>query len=123
MKLKTLFSINAFLAVLVGLAAILVPGQLMGMYGFSNDAALRLITQLFGASSLGYAVISWQARNYETDARRMLVLGMFVGYAIGAVIQLIGQFSAIASPLAWANVVIYLLLAVGFGYFAFTDSQ
>jgi hypothetical protein len=122
-KLKTLFSINAFLAVLVGLAAILVPSQLMGIYGFTTDAALRLMTQLFGASSLGYAVISWQARNYETDARRMLVLGMFIGYGIGVVIQLIGQFSAIASPLAWVNVVIYLLLAIGFGYFSFTEQE
>jgi hypothetical protein len=120
MKLKTLLAINAVLAALFGVLFVLFPTQIMNMYGFTIDTPMRLMVQLFGASSLGYAVISWQARNYETDARRMLVLGLFVGYAIGFVIVVIGQFSSVANAMGWLNVALYFLLAAGFGYFQFS---
>ncbi len=123
MKLKTLLVINAVLAGLFGLLFVVSPTQIMGMYGFTIDTPMRLLAQLFGASSLGYAVISWQARNSETDARRMLVLGLFAGYAIGFVIVLIGRFSGTGNALGWLNVAIYFLLAAGFGYFQFTEQS
>ena len=123
MKLKTLLAINAVLAALFGVLFVLFPTQIMNMYGFTIDTPMRLMVQLFGASSLGYAVISWQARNYETDARRMLVLGLFVGYAIGFVIVVIGQFSSVANAMGWLNVALYFLLAAGFGYFQFSKQS
>ena len=40
-------------------------------------------------------------------------------FAIGFIVALIGQLGAVVNNLGWSTVVIYLFLAVGFGYFHF----
>jgi hypothetical protein len=44
---------------------------------------------------------------------------MFIGDAIGFVVALIAQLGGVENELGWSTVAIYLLLAVGFGYFRF----
>ena len=63
MKLSTLFSINAVVAILFGLAFVLAPGLTLSIYGIPANPALNFRGQLFGAALVGFAVISWSARN------------------------------------------------------------
>jgi hypothetical protein len=63
-------------------------------------------------------LLTWFARNsQESDARWAIVLALFVYDAIGAIVTLVATICGALNPLAWMIVVLYLLLAVGFGYF------
>ena len=69
---------------------------------------------------LDEAVDQWEAANVaESVARRAIVLAIFVGESIGFVIALLGQLSGVMNVLGWVTVAVYLLLALGFGYFQF----
>jgi hypothetical protein len=79
---------------------------------------------LFGAALLAFAVLTWTAKDApDSDARRAILLAMFVGDCVGFVVSLRGQLGSVMNALGWSTVVIYLLLALGFGYFSFAKPK
>ena len=120
MKLSVLMIVNSIVAAVFGLGFILVPGQVNSLYGPEVGPALNYVAQLFGAALLAFAVLTWAARNVlDSEARRAILLALFVGDGVGFVVALIGQLGGVMNALGWSTVVIYLLLAIGFGYFRF----
>lgn len=120
MKLSTLMVINAIVAAVFGIAFVVVPGQVFSLYGVAEGAALKYTGQLFGSALVAFAVLTWTARDAtESESRRAIVLALFTGDAIGFLVSLIGQLGNVVNVLGWSTVAIYLLLALGFGYFQF----
>ncbi len=120
MTLRNLFIINAVVAVVFGIAFLLVPSPLMSLYNVTLGAGAIIVARLFGAALITFAVLGWLAKDATaSEARDAIVLAFFIGDVIGFIAALIGQFSGAVNTLGWSTVVIYLLLAVGFGYFQF----
>jgi hypothetical protein len=123
MKLKTLMLINVVIAGLFGIAFLIVPWQVLSLYGVQPSPVLNYLGQLFGAALFTFAVLTWEARKaVASDARIAIVRALFIGDGIGFIVALMGQLNHVVNPLGWSTVVIYLLLALGFGYFNFTKS-
>jgi hypothetical protein len=123
MKLGTLMKVNAVIAGVFGIAFVAVPGRALANYGVTVDAQFALVAQLFGAALLGYAILTWSVRGAaDSDALRAIVLALFLADAIAFVIALIGQLGGVVNSLGWSTVAIYLLLALGFGYFRFVKT-
>jgi hypothetical protein len=121
MKLSTMMIINALVAAVFGVAFVLVPSQTISLYGVEEASEiLILISRLMGAAFIGFAVLTWLARNAsDSDARRAIVLALIVSDGIGFIAALIAQLADVVNSLGWSTVAIYLLLALGFGYFQF----
>lgn len=120
MRLSNLLVVAAADAVVFGVALVVASGPLLGLYGITLDEAGTLIAQLFGALLIGLGVLNWFARNVtDPEARQAVVFGNLAGNVLGFVVILIGQLAGIANALGWANVAIYLLLALGFAYVQF----
>lgn len=121
MKFSTFMVIYAILSAVFGLGFVLVPGQLLPIYGVEPDAPLRLIGQLFGAVLVSLALLAWSVRNFsDSEARRAIVLALLVGETLGFILALIGQLNGVLNVLGWLVVVIYLFLALGLAYFQFS---
>lgn len=120
MKLNTLFTINAVIASLFGLAFLVFPQQTLAQYAIEVSGAAAGVMRFFGASLLGFGILTWLCRNSgESDARNAIVMALFLSDAIGTVVALYLQLSGMVNAMGWTTVVIYALLAVGFGMFAF----
>ena len=120
MKLGNLFAVNAVIAGLFGLGFVFAPAKVLAQYGLTVDAQFGLVAQLFGAALIGYAILTWSARKAgDSDARRAIVLALFVSNAVGFVLALMAQLKGLVNSLGWSTVAIYLLLAIGFAYFQF----
>ncbi len=118
MKLKTLFIIHAIIALFFGIVFVFAPAATLAPYGVTTNATGLSLGRLLGAAYLGFAVIAWCARNTEESAaRQAIVLGFFLGFTAGFGASLYSQLNGVANALGWANVGIYLLLALGYGYF------
>jgi hypothetical protein len=120
MKLNTLMVITAVVAFLFGLGFILAPAWSLSTYGVSTDVTGTFMSRYFGAALIGYAFIAWLTRN---TASKGLQSGFFVAMVLGFAVALYDAFAGVSNALVWLNVVIYFLLAVGFGYFAFMKSE
>lgn len=120
MKLSSLMITSTFVAGPIGVGFVLLPGDLFSLYGVTASAPLNYTGQLFGGCLLMVAVLAWRAR-YATDsvARRAIILSFFIGDAIGFSVALIAQLGGVVNALGWSTVLIYFLLAVGYGYFQF----
>jgi hypothetical protein len=115
--------INTIVLLLFGIAFVVAPAWMVSFYGVTADAPLKHMGNLLGSALLGLAVISWLARNAgESEARRAIVWGMFLGDTVGFIMALIAQLQGVLNALGWLDVAIYLLLALGFGYFAILKS-
>ena len=123
MKLSTLMVVNTVVAGVFGIAFVLIPWQVLSLYGVQPSPELNYMGQLFGGALLAFAVLTWSARNADaSDARKAIVNAMFIGDSIGFIVALSGQLNNVVNNMGWSTVVIYLLLAVGFGYFNFSKS-
>ena len=120
MKLSMVMGINSVFAFLIALGFLLAPGRLLSAYGAAADAELVQMARFFGAAMLGYALLTWFARNVtEATARRAILLSLIGSFAIGFIVALQGQLSGIIGPLGWLTVALYLLFTLGYGYFQF----
>ena len=123
MKFSTFMVIYAVVSAVFGLGFVLMPGQLLPIYGVEPDAALRLIGQFFGAAILSLAILTWLVRNLsDSEARRAIILALLVGETLGFIMALIGQFNGILNVLGWSVVLVYLVFTLGLAYFQFSKS-
>jgi hypothetical protein len=120
MKFSTFMTIAAILALVFGLAFILVPIQLMAQYGVTMDAGGEWVGRYLGSAFLGIAVLTWSARSApQCEALRAIILGDFVVSLTGLIVAILDVIFGPGNALVWSTVVIYLFLTIGFGYFQF----
>jgi uncharacterized membrane protein YfcA len=118
MTLKNWMSVKAVICILFGIGLLILPGPLLSLYGTSLDDAGLYMSRLFGQAFVLIAILLWFARNTtEPGTQRAFALAVFVGDAIGFVVTLIAQLSGLTNALGWTTVALYLILALGFGYF------
>lgn len=122
--LRGLFVLNSIVAIIFGVAFVLVTDALLQLYDVHLDAAGLYVGQLFGGALIGYAILTWLVQNEaDSSARRAILLMLFVVDVIGFILSLIAQLNNVVNALGWSTVVIYAILGLGFGYFRFLYSE
>ncbi len=121
MKLRTLFTINIFIAIIIGFFCVLFPRWLFSLYGLASDDTTVWVSRLVGGSILGFATLMWYGRKTDSiQTRRAIALALIVqdviGLAASIVIQLRGDINFLGWPL---NILTYGILALGYIYFYF----
>ena len=121
MKLGAFLAIHAFVTVVFGIGFVLAPASVLAPYGMVNmDAGAVFMSRLFGAALIQIGLLAWVARTVtDPAARRAVQLAYGGGLVVGFVVALSGQLAGVANALGWSTVAIYLLLALGYGYFLF----
>jgi hypothetical protein len=120
MKLRHIFTVNVVCAAFFGLTCLLVPRWLFSLYGSELGEAGVYMTRLGGAAYLAFATLTWLARNAEAKETRLnLALALFIQDIIGLAVSLHGQFTGVMNLVGWSTVLVYLFLALGYGYFRF----
>ena len=124
MRLNTFMSIAAVVAFLFGLSFLLAPVQTLSMYGVTLDVSGHYLARYLGCAFLGFAVLTWFARNanLKDETMKAILLGEFTLCITSFVASLFDKFYGVGNNLVWSTVIIYLLLAVGFGYFRFSKT-
>jgi hypothetical protein len=118
MTIKTFFAIFAVLSVLFGVGFVLAPAQVLVNYGVESSPAIALMSRLFGGTLLAMAVILWSARDFHDQAAlRAVLIGLGVSGAVNFIVSTAAASSGTVNALGWTTVVIYLVAAVGSGYF------
>lgn len=120
MKASYVFTVTAVVALLFGLAFVLVPSQTLALYDVTLDAAGLFIARLLGSAFLMFAVVSWLVRNVgPSPERQAIALAFFVGDTVAFVASLLVQLEGVVNALGWSTVAIYLILALAFGWVRF----
>ena len=120
MKLATFLVIKAIVSLAFGIPLALAPAPLASFYGVTLDPAGTFMARFWGACAIGIGLVCWFARSAaDSELRRGVLLSFFIADTIGFIVALLGQLSGLANALGWSEVAIWLLLALGLGYFRF----
>ena len=120
MRLRNLLVLNGVVLVLFALGMLLMPAALLDLFGFGSSGAVKLLGQLVGVELLANGLLSMFAMSVEEHGvQRALTLSFFIADGIGFIVSVGGVLSRAMNDLGWAIAVVYLLLALGFGYFQF----
>jgi hypothetical protein len=124
MKLSNLMVIKAVIVFVFGIGFLLIPTKIMSLYGVTLSQGGAVMTQFFGAAFILLGVVLWSARNAPRSevALQAIVLAIVIGDTIGFIVALLAQLNGVMNLLGWGNVALYLLLAIGFGYFQFVKT-
>ena len=96
MKLKTLFMINAVIAIVYGICFVLIPTRVLLIYGLTADAGEVLMGQYFGVALIGIGLITWLIKNVtEPNATGAVILALLISDVIGFIISVIGTISGV----------------------------
>ena len=122
MNYRTVLTVAAMLSFLFGLGFMLLPAQLSALYNVQLDDAGRYIARLYGATLFGFGLLNWFARDFVDGwVQRAVLTANFLTAALGFLFSLMAQLGGVpgANALGWSTVLLYLLLALGFGYLRF----
>ena len=120
MKLRNLLILNGVVLVLFALGMLLMPAALLDLFGFGLSTKEKLLGQLLGVELLANGLLSLFALDVREHAmRRALTLSFFIADGIGLIVSAGGVLSGAMNSLGWVITLVYLLLALGFGYFQF----
>jgi hypothetical protein len=118
MGLRHLLSVNVFLAGFFGLTCALVPRELCQAYGLPLDAAGVWVSRLLGGSLLGLSTLMWfGSRSSSAEVRRAIAVALLIQDTVGLLASLGIQLGGAINAVGWSNIVLYGLLAGGYGYF------
>jgi hypothetical protein len=119
-KLATFLVIKAIISLAFGISLALAPSPLASLYGWALNPVGTIMARLVGATLIGIGLVCWFARSAaHSELRESILLSFFVADTIGFIVTLLGQLSGVGNTLGWSNVVLWLLLALGLGYFRF----
>jgi hypothetical protein len=114
MTSRSLLTITAVVAILYGLAFVLIPDSINAIYGVPSAPHTALYTRFFGSALLGFGVIDWFAKDFRSwDATRGVLIGTAVTTAIGGLIALFAVVTGLSNAMTWTSVLVYALLLVG----------
>ena len=117
MTSRSLLTVTAVVAVLYGLAFLLIPDGINALYGVPSAPHTALYTRFFGSALLGFGVIDWFPKDFRSwDATRGVLIGTAVTTAVGGLIALSAVVTGLSNAMTWTSVLVYALLFVGAVY-------
>ena len=123
MTIQNMFLVNSAVSVFFSLALLIIPTAMLELFGMSTGPTDKLLIQFFGAQLLGAGLITFFGLNTkELRSQRSLTLSFFITDGIGFIVALGGMLTNGMNVLGWVIALVYLLLALGFGYFQFIGS-
>ena len=123
MKLKRLLIVNAVILGCSGIVAILLPSNVLSLYGVESGPAVKLMAQYAGLGSFVIGFIAWFSKNVkDSKAQNAIILAFLITYVIGAIISVFGTLSDLMKN-GWAVVGIYLLFSLAYASVLFQKKK
>ncbi len=118
MSFRNLMIIKALVSLAFGILLLAIPDKLLSIFGTTLSDGGMFTAREYGAALFGNLFLCWFARNAsESDARRAIILALFVYDLIGFIATSITVITGVLNPLGGLIVFVYLFFTLGFGYF------
>ena len=122
MSYKVLFVLNAFVAIVVGIAFLSVPEMILLQLGvFEQYAATMWASRFFGSAMLALGLVLWFAKDAEERIQKGMSWGMFISTLVGLILTIFASLSATAvlRQNTWIPLVLYVLFGLGYAFVLF----
>jgi apolipoprotein N-acyltransferase len=120
MTLRHLFTTTSIISAVYGFGLMFAPRAMSAFFSQHLELGGYANTRMWGAAIIGFAVLTWLCRDAEdSQVRRGIVLALFCYFIIALATCLLNFWTEPQPLIAWTTPLVYLLLAVAYGYFHF----
>lgn len=120
LSLPTFLLIAAVIEALFGVGFLLLPEAVLAPLGVKLNAAGIMMTRIFGAALIAFALVFWWLRELpSSQASTAVFRAASIYFVVSAVPLLLGITGGLANAMGWGTFVIHVLLAAGFWHFGF----
>jgi hypothetical protein len=122
MSYKVLFVINAAVVLVLGLALVFVPANVLSQFGTETRVPELLLARFFGAALTTVGLLLWFAKDAAEEAvQKNLALALLIGTVLGLIVTVMGMAGsrAVLRTNGWIAVVIEVLFALGYAFLLF----
>ena len=120
MSYRIVFILNALVALVFGIAFLVVPTMALKRFGVDEYASTKLVLQFFGTGLLTIGLLAWFAKNVSDPvAQKGLGMAMLIGSVSGLIMAIIGMSTGAIRILGWLAIAIYLVFTLGYGFILF----
>ena len=119
MNRSIFLAIAAVLYAVSGVGQLFIPDYVASTVGTSLNPGGMISMRLIGGALIGFALIYWWVRERPDSPEMTAILhASAAAQAITLVIALYATTTGIWNRAGWTAVLLHILLAAGFGYFA-----
>jgi hypothetical protein len=119
MKLSTFLLVKSIICIVFGIGFAVIPTAVGSIYEITPDPDGLIMTRFFGAAFIGIGLILWFCRNADWNTLKGIALSLCIADTVGFIAALLGQLSGNVNAVGWVNVALWLVFALGLGYFRF----
>ena len=111
-------------ALIFGVGHVVLPEQLLAVFGLEVSDEGLLLSRFEGAFLLGFTALNWYARDEfvadgtTPNTRRAVIFANLVATTIALGVALHGQLAGLMNAFGWALVALFLVLVAGWAYAA-----
>ena len=120
MRIEWLFGSAAVVLVLFGLALLIAPGQILGVYGLAVTPDGEVVARLLGGQLLGYVPLELYALLGGPQVRAVNLRSIVVAEVTGLGATLLAALQGRGNTLFWGVVAIFLVFSIWRGFYALT---
>jgi hypothetical protein len=114
MDARMYLTISSIIAILYAIGFLLIPGNVVLLFGGPPEPHVTLNLQYCGAALLAWGVIGWMARDFrDWDAVRGVLIGTAVGDVVLTVLNLWATYQGLLNSLSWTSTIVSVLLLLG----------
>ena len=124
MTRRNFFTVHSVVLLCFAIGFLVIPKQLLEIYGATVAPLGIVIARYLGTVQLANVFLSWTYRDLPASNEvRAFSIAMAFAWTMAGIITLAAQLDGIFNVLGWSTIVISLLLALGFVYFAFLEQE
>lgn len=117
--MKTFLLIAAIICFVFGVGMVVLPYQVVSIYGTQLDVSGQFMARYFGSALLGLTVLFFLMRS-ASSLGSLIKAGLLAGFVWGVFLLIVSiwdTFAGTHNALVWLNVVLGVVFTAGFGYF------
>jgi len=118
MKPKFIFTFHSLITLLFGCGILLIPQQLLSVFGVALDPSALHIVQFAGVGLISLGLLAWVVRHLtDGDTLHEIFWAFFLMSICASAVLLLGQITRVVNWLGWLPVAVNLLLALNYAHF------
>lgn len=126
MNYRTMFVVNAIMALLFGLGFLFVPTRVLSLFGTETFVSTVWIARLFGTAMLGLGLVLWFAKDVrDANLQKGMGIALLVCAIAGLAVAGLGTLTshAVLRTYGWVVMLVYLIFGLGYGYLVFLKPE
>ncbi len=113
MTYRTVATLSVILAVVYGLAALIVPSAIGSVFGITFDTIAEYETRLLGGAYVGYGIVNFLTRDTaDPMTQRAVAAANGFAWAVSFVVSALGQVRGLSNSIGWTTVLLALLFTI-----------